>query len=283
MQRPDMDNMGPDEISALLEQERAALEGSIEGLRDRLSLDALLDDALEYARTQAAPYARALDGAVRSNPVAAVMAGVGLAWLVLGRKPRPSPAQQPLAGTKSEALARWEDEGGPVPPASAPEADQTWIAETDRLRDRAAAALDRIEAAARKRLRPAAELAQERAEVLTDLAMATRTAMLRGLDSLGHEAQDRILAARARAHAAKAAVTQRGVTLIEERPMVAAAIAMAVGAAVGSALPRTAVEDRVLGQERDQLLAQAQRALRQEHKPASATGSVSERGVPGHG
>jgi ElaB/YqjD/DUF883 family membrane-anchored ribosome-binding protein len=262
-----MNNLSPDEIATLLDRERSALEGSIEDLRDRLSLDALLDDVLVYAKANAAPYARALDGAVRANPVAAVMAGVGLAWLVLGRKSGQPPAAKPLAGSKFEALARWEDEGGPVAPL--PEPDQAWVAETDRLRQLASAALDQIDAAARQGLRPAANLAQERARVLADLAQTTRSAMLQGLESLEHDAQDRIYAARQRAYAAQAAVTRRGANLLEQQPLVAGAIAMAIGAVVGSVLPRTAVEDRVLGQERDNLLAHARLALRQEREQAA--------------
>ena len=271
MQHPDMNGLGPDEIAARLQQDRADLAGSIEGLRDRLSLNALLDDALDYAVANTAPYARALDGAVRANPVAAVMVGVGLAWLLLGRKapapPEPAP-EQTLAGTRFEAMARWEDEGGPVAPL--PEANQAWIVEADRLRDRASAALHRLDAAARQRLRPAAEMAVERAEVLADLAKATRAAMLQGLENLGSEAQDRIVAAREQAYAARITVARRGAKLIEEKPLVAGAIGMAIGAVVGAVLPRTAAEDRIFGPERDQLLAQAHLALRQERARTDA-------------
>ena len=269
MQHPDMNELGPDEIAARLQQDRADLAGSIEGLRDRLSLDAVLDDALGYAVANAAPYARALDGAVRANPIAAVMVGVGLAWLVLGRKspaPPQAPPEPPLAGTRFEAMARWEDEGGPVAPL--PEPDQAWVVEADRLRDRASAALHRIDAAARQRLRPAADMALERAEVLTDLAKATRAAMLQGLETLGSDAQDRIVAAREQAYAARIAVARRGTKLIEEKPLVAGAIGMALGAVVGAILPRTSAEDRIFGPERDELLAQARLALRQERARA---------------
>ncbi len=266
MQRHDMNDPSAEQIAASLERERADLAQTIDGLRNRLSVDALIGDALAYAKENMAPYARALDGAVRAHPMAAVMAGVGLAWLVLGRKSNGMPADA-LAGTKFEALSRWEDEGGPVAPL--PDADRRWIAEADALRDKATSALARIDAAARQRLRPAAEIARDRAQVLADLAKATRTTMLRGLDTMTTEARDRILAAREQAYAARMTAVRQGTKLIEERPVMAGAIGMAIGAAVAAALPRTKTEDRLFGQERDLLLARAHETLQQEKARAT--------------
>jgi ElaB/YqjD/DUF883 family membrane-anchored ribosome-binding protein len=263
----------PDEIAARLEQDRADLEGSIEGLRDRLSLDVLLDDAFGYAVAHAAPYGRALDNAVRRNPIAAVMVGAGLAWLIFGHKKRTEPK---IEGTKFEALSRWEDEGGPVAPL--PEPDEDWIGEADRLRDGASTALRRIDERARRGLRPLAETTRDRAKVLTDLAQATRKAMGRGLEDLGAEAADRMLAAREKAYAARIEATRRGTQLIEDHPMVAAAVGMSIGAAVGMALPRSPVEDRIFGEERDRLLEQAQHVLRQEIGNVTRA-AVSDRGA----
>jgi len=269
MQPHDTTDLTAAEIAANLERERAELAASIDTLRDRLSVDALIGDALGYARTTMAPYTRMLDEAVRANPMAAVMAGVGLAWLVFGRKAGLSAPKAPLAGTKFEALARWEDEGGP--PAVLPEADTSWIAEADALRDQASSALARINALARQKLRPAADLALDRAAVLADLAKATRATMLRGLDGLTSDARDRVLTLREQAYAARVAAVRHGTKLIEEKPLAAGAIGMAIGAAVGAVLPRTAAEDRLFGAERDFLMARAQEALRHERARVART------------
>jgi ElaB/YqjD/DUF883 family membrane-anchored ribosome-binding protein len=268
MQHHDMKDLSVDEIAAELERERAVLAGTIDGLRERLSVDAVLGDAFDYVKANMAPYARALDGAVRANPLAAVMAGVGVAWLVFGRRTAFSGAESPpLAGTKFEALSRWEDEGGPVSPH--PDHDDAWMAEADGLRDDASGALARIDAAARGGFRPVAEIARDRAEVLGNLAKATRTAMLRGLESLSSEAQTRVLAIREQAYSARIAAMRQGTRLIEERPVFAGAIGMAIGAAVAAALPQTAMEDRLFGEERDRLLLRAKDALRQERTRAA--------------
>lgn len=265
----DSDDQTADEIAARLERDRADLAGTIDGLRERLSVDALLNDAASFAKSNLAPYARALDGAVRANPLAAVLAGVGIAWLAFGRTSRSDAAPEPaLAGTKVEALSRWEDEGGP-PAQPLAALDNDWIVEADQLRDRAAAALARIDAAARRHLRPAAEIARERAEVLAHLGAATRQVMLRRLGSFSSDAQQRILAAREQAYAARMAAVRQGTKLIEERPMVAGAIGMAIGAAVASALPRTATEDRLFGQDRDRLMQSASDVLARERTRAA--------------
>ena len=270
MQRHDTTDLTPDEIAATLERERSELTANIDGLRDRLSLDALVGDALEYAQANMAPYARALDGAVRAHPMAAVLAGVGLAWLVFGKRHgSASVPEAPLAGTKFEALSRWEDEGGPTAPL--PSDDLGWIAEADALRSRTSDALARIDALARRKLRPAAELARDRAQVLADLAQATRAAMLRGLDTLETDARDRMLALREQAYAARMAAVRQGTKLIEDRPVTAGAIGMAIGALVAAALPRTTTEDRLFGKDRDRLLARAQDALRQERTRVANT------------
>lgn len=268
MQHHDFSDLSADQIAARLDQDRAALAASIDDMRDRLSVDALLGDALGFAKTNLQPYARALDGAVRANPLAALMTGAGLAWLAFGGRRRDTrPPETPISATRFGALARWEDEGGPVAPL--PEPDEPWIAEADELRDQAIGALARIDAAARAKLRPVAELAQDRAQVLADLAKATQAAMRRGLDGLGAEAQARILAVREQAYTARIAAMRQGIRLIEERPVVAGAISAAIGAALAAALPPTATEDRLFGDERDYLLRRADSALREERARAS--------------
>jgi len=263
MPLPDMKDASPDEIAAMLERERRNLAASIDGLRSRLSGDRLVGDAVDLAISNIRPCARVLDRAVRANPVAAVMIGVGLAWLVLGRKGSPTPPDAPLAGTGFEALSRWEDEGGPPAPLPDP-ADTAWIDEADALRARASDALARIDAAARQKLRPATELALDRARVLADLARATQAALRRGLEGLGSDARGHVLALREAAYAARLAAVRQGSKLIEERPLGAAAIGLAIGAAVAAALPRTPTEDRIFGPERDRLLDLAYAALRHE-------------------
>jgi ElaB/YqjD/DUF883 family membrane-anchored ribosome-binding protein len=269
MQQHDMNDLSADQIAAQLDRDRAFLAGSIDKLRDRLTVDALTGDALSYGKTNLGSYAQALDGVVRANPLAAVMAGVGVAWLIFGRRTTTTDEATPLAGTKFEALSRWEDEGGPVSPLPDPENDTSWIDRSDSLRHRALEAIAQIDAAARAKLHPVTEIARQRAEVLADLSRSTRAVMARGLEGLTTDARDRIVAMREQAYAARIAAVRQGARLIEDKPIVAGGISMAIGAALAAALPHTPTEDRLFGADRDRLLNLAQDALKQERARAA--------------
>lgn len=261
----------PAAIEAELARERQTLATTIDSLRSRLTVDALVTDAIAMAKSNAAPYTRALDTAVRANPLAAAMTGAGLAWLIFGRKTARSAPPDALSGTKFEALSRWEDEGGP--PAPLPEADNSWIAETDALRDRAKAALARLDTATRAQLRPAADLARERAALVAQVAADIRRAMARGLDTLSAQARDRILAAREAAYLARVSMLRKSGAMIEDHPLLTGVAALAAGAALAAALPVTRTENRVLGPERDRLLGHAQRLLDAERARAGQVAS----------
>ncbi|TAG31421.1 MAG: DUF3618 domain-containing protein [Rhodobacterales bacterium] len=178
----------PAAIAAELEQDRAALARSIERLRDRLTPDAILDDARDFARSNVAPFAQVLEGTVRANPVTAVLVGAGMAWLALGRRSVPDAS---LVETEGETLQR-----------TAP-----------------------------------------------------------------HDLDDLISTA---LHPAE--TPRKTGHMIDDRPLLAAGIGMAVGVAVGSILPGTATEDDLLGPGRDRLLAKAKSRFRQEQDKAARAG-----------
>lgn len=257
----------PQVIEANLARERAALTASIHNLRSNLSTEGLLDEATAFAKSKLGPLSLAVDSAVRANPIAAGLAAVGIAWLIFGRKSAPDS----YANTVQAAIGRWEDEGGPVHSDDSVNSDDSvqsddvaWIAETDSLQTRARAALADLEQATRARLRPAADLARERAAIVADVAANTRAAMARGLNAMSESAREQIIAARERAYAARTAFTQKGTALIEDHPFVTGAIALAAGAALAARIPVTATENRILGPERDHLFATAQSLLQAE-------------------
>ena len=114
-----------DAIEAQLQRDRDRIAASVVALRQRLSAETLLRQGGSLAKTQARSAARAVEAAVRGNPIAATIAVAGVAWLIFGRKRQPEPArpaapEPALAGTKFEALTRWEDEGGPAAPENPP-------------------------------------------------------------------------------------------------------------------------------------------------------------------
>ncbi|MFZ1469428.1 MAG: hypothetical protein WAT09_10680 [Paracoccaceae bacterium] len=257
------------QIEADLERDRAALADSLGHLRSRLTMDSMLDEARSLVMGNLGPLTRGLDRTVRANPLAVAVIGAGVAWLALGRRgPPQQPPKEALAGTKFEAMTRWEDEGGP--PAPLPEPDGTeWLAETERLHTRALSALASIAAAAKDRLVPADRTAEDRADVVAGFAADTRQSLRRGLEGLPASARDKIVAMREKAYLAHRVAVQRTGRMIEDDPLVAGCIALALGSGIAAALPQTALEDRLLGAERDRLVNQAKAVLADERARAA--------------
>ena len=63
-------------------------------------------------------------------------------------------------------------------------------------------------------------------------------------------------------------------TLIEDQPLVAGAIAMALGAAVGGALPRSRVEDQMFGEQSDRAMETARTLAKEQGAKVQATASA---------
>lgn len=245
------------EIETSLERERLALAQSLVALRHRLSPAALVAEGKQALVAQAAPLVSKVDGAVRAHPVAAAAAGVALAALVFGRKSMSDHAAATevpaLSGTRFEALTRWEDEGGPPAPEPV-DPEEDWLSEARGLRRNARELLRQIDDAARRGLAPAAQLAKHRAEVMSALAVETRQALGKGLESLSGAARDQALTARERIYLGRIAMAEKGRAQLETHPLMTGALLASAGALLAWLFPPTETEDRLLGETRDRLV-----------------------------
>lgn len=263
-----MSDMSITRIEAALAEDRAALARSLAALRDRFAPSALLAEGKAALHAQAAPLVAQIDAAVRARPLTAAVAGLAAATLVLGAR-RSGEAQPALAGTRYEALTRWEDEGGPVLPEPV-DRDEDWLTEALGLKARAQDLLARLDDAARRGLAPAARLAAHRAEIAAALARETGQALGRGLEGLTEAARAQALTARERVYLARVALADRARSRVEDHPVAAGLAIAAAGAAAAWLFPRTETEDRYLGPARDRLVDDARRAALDEAVRASA-------------
>jgi len=101
-------------IEADVDRERSDLAATLSALRHRASPRALTGDALALLQTNAARVHSGLDGAIRQNPVALGLLGVGLAWLAVGKS-----KSADIPNARLEAMSGWEDDGGPARPSDA--------------------------------------------------------------------------------------------------------------------------------------------------------------------
>lgn len=272
------------QIEDLLDADRRDLTASLTALRDRLSVDALWAGGVSLAKANVQPYTKAVDAAVRANPAAVALTGIGLAWLILGRRGRPEAGPAIRPGSLHEAVQRWEDEGGPVAETTEPREErwgedemnddwvnEDWVNEADRLRSRAGDLLARINAAARDRLAPAADLARHRAEVVAALTQDLRHVMGRGLGRLTGSAREGAMVARERAYELRVRASTAGAQTIRANPVLAGTALAAGGAILAALLPGSAFERRVFGAPRDRVLAEVQQFLRGERQRIAAS------------
>lgn len=260
------------EIEQALERDRQALAQALVALRHRLDPATLIAEGKAALMSQAQPLVSRVDGAVRAHPLAAAAAGVAIAALVFGRKAtsdQDRPVVTPVtAGTRFEALTRWEDEGGPPAPEPV-DPEEDWLTEARGLRQNARQLLRQIDDAARRGLAPAAQLAKHRAEVMSALAVETRTALGRGLESLTDAARDQALLAREKVYLGRIVLAEKGREQVAEHPLLTGALVAAAGAALAFLFPQTETEDRLMGEARDRLLDDAIAAARTEAMKAS--------------
>ncbi|WP_210528391.1 DUF3618 domain-containing protein [Rubellimicrobium arenae] len=292
----------PRDIEADLDRERAALADTLDTLSERVSVDNLAKEALGMLKSHAGSATSTIDHAVRANPLAVALIGAGIAWMFVGPRMKGSSSSSSQSSGYAGGLQhddrgwasadnRASDYGrvGYVP--SDNDDDHAWSREATGLRARASAALHRIEQEAKSyydSLRHALpgsgsssssggsrDFEAERQSVISNFTSDLRTRFASGLDSLPEGSRQQIIAARERAYGAMLRAERVGRDVVrdpsramEEHPLVAGSVAFALGAAVAAILPSTDAENRAFGSERDRLMNEASRLLREERSRA---------------
>ena len=93
------------ELEHQVKTERNQIAETLNQLRERMSPGQLVDQAVEYARSNGGvDFARNLGNQAKANPIPAVMMAVGLGWLMFGRPPtRPAYAPSIVPDDEFEA------------------------------------------------------------------------------------------------------------------------------------------------------------------------------------
>lgn len=336
------DTRSPEEIERDIERERAGLTDTLDDLQDKFSIESIARQVTDQFREHGGDIGHSVSVAVKRNPVALALTGVGLAWLMLGDKsdsrdrhdrrsrnygqddrydddyverdraertglpsrsmsrtaetrgrtlgPQPGdPSKQSYSGRPGthKDVPSWMDvdEERGDRSSYADKARDTASAVGSGVSDTVSSAGDKIGAAGKsvsdtakgvaEKVSNAGTSATDGVQNLTstaaDRAAALRERLAQGTDDMSEEARDRIVAARERAVEARDAAMHYGrqgrekaVDLFEDQPLIAGALALAVGAAIGAALPRSKMEDEYLGEQSDSLMDEAERVYQEE-------------------
>jgi Protein of unknown function (DUF3618) len=248
------------------ERTRADLAATLDELRGRMTPGQMFDEVMEYAREgTVGDFARNLRRQVGNNPVPAALAGIGLAWLMMsaGRATSRGPS---AAGTTDE----WSAGARDVASRSWDTGTRTMHDVRDGLSGTASSAADKARRAmdgVRDTVSDAAESVSETASSaasrLSEKAKVAGTAF----GNVAHEAQSRVSSA--------ASTGRSWLSAAAEQPLVLAGIGIAIGAALGAALPVTETENKVMGEKADELKERVgEMAAEQYEKAEEVAGSV---------
>jgi ElaB/YqjD/DUF883 family membrane-anchored ribosome-binding protein len=187
---------------------------------------------------------------VRTNPIPVALIGLGAAWLLMSS--RSSGARR--VGRYEDAYRFENDEYGERP--------GSFAGDNRHLGGRIAGATDDVR-------RRAGDFAHDARDKATHMVDDVRDKAMHMADDVRYKASHAMEGARERAvHFADEGrmrarqVGQRAEHVWDENPLALGAVAFAVGAAVGLALPTSRAEDRIFGQAKERLMSKAGEAAR---------------------
>jgi hypothetical protein len=286
------DNKSAADLEREVAEQRNRVEARIGEIKDRLSPGQLLDEALSYTKHGGAHFASNLGSQISANPLPAALVGVGLAWLISSTMSgnnghhASAPADRSFDDDGYYPYARVSNGGLKRVSHTADEAGQWWSEfETGAgerykaMSNEAGHRMGHFTDAAGKKFSGFIDDAGNRVRDFQDEA-GNVLEQARGWTDhnwrgLKHNVSDGIAGATSAARGAVdnvmsgtrhlgGSVQQQSdqlsrqiVNLFDQQPLVAGALAFAVGAAVGAALPHTAQEDELLGEQADKLRGKA--------------------------
>ncbi len=291
------DDRSTAEIERDIERERAELQDTLQEIRDRYSVEAIARQVGRQLQEHGGDIGRSVMEKVKANPIPLALTGIGLVWLMAG-------------GTRSnQGYERYADYGyrdrtirgndrdlrrSEFGPEFYDDDKFGWDEEDTDLdgghaRSRssgsglgsmasgAASGISSMASKAAGMVSEGWDSARSASGRVTHSAAGMLERMYEGTQDMSEEAKARVIAAREAAYDAQRQMEEmfrrrrrEMADLFESQPLVAGALAMAAGAALGGILPRTSVEDEAIGDERDRLMEEAERIYRQERSKLGA-------------
>ena len=263
----------PEEIEREIEQDRQRINAKLDEIQNRMSPGQLVDEAIAYAKgSGGGEFLSNLTGSMKSNPIPVALMGVSLAWLMSGQKPS---VQTDVGKSQEHPLVPVTGtirRTGPVEQIGesryshfTDEAGAKFRAMSDAAGNRAGHFTDEAGRTYRgfadKTGRQIHDIRDETGRLFDDASgwvAASWQDLKHSAARAGHHVSEAGRSAGRTTMDMGASVRDSAQALNEtifrqfrDQPLVGGALAFAVGAAIGAALPRTEREDALMGEMSD--------------------------------
>lgn len=285
----------PEEIEREIEDQRSNLTENLESLQDKFSLDTVVRQFGDQFRAHGGDMGRTIVEQARANPVSLAITGIGLAWLMFGSsKNSASKEQRPYSWSEQNHRGLHAEQGRPYAEpnysgsrghdapswSQADDDDDKGVGQqltdgADAVRSSAAQGVAATRSAVADAAPSVTELGSNMATQVKEQLRTASGRIAEGTEHLTEEGRRRVIAARQKALAMRRKAlnsTQNGADAVsdfyDQQPLVMGALALAVGAAIGGALPRTRTEDDLMGAQSDHLYDEAEKIFEEEKSKA---------------
>jgi hypothetical protein len=257
------ENTSSAELEREIEQDRRRIEERIDAIQQRMSPGQMVDEALAYAKSSGGgEYVANFGNALKNNPIPMALMGVSLAWLMAGPKTttssyaEPSEPNYPLAPAQGQIRRTGpvQSDGGSRYSHFADGTGKRFKALTDETGRRAGHFVDE----SGKTFRGFADASGQQIHDIRDEAgklfddasgwvSKTWQQMTSSVSSSAGRARDAAAGAGRSSLDMGSALNDSILKHFQDQPLVGGALAFAVGAAIGAALPHTRQEDETIG------------------------------------
>lgn len=269
-----VDQRSAADIEREIEDERNALTRTLDEIHDRLSFEALSSGFVDRVRDNGGEIGRSVVRSVKNNPIPLALTAVGVAWLIAGQRGGHTDPYR-AAALPSSARRDYREPDSVVDPAPIGDAGNDALSRDesrwDRAVDRSQEESHDLKEDASHRVAEVSASIRRRARAAYASADELRQRMTHGTEGLSKHARGRVIAARTRAYEAQlraeryvSSGREKATDLFEDQPLVAGALALAFGAAIGGLLPGTRRENAAFGEYRDRVFDEAERVYREE-------------------
>lgn len=239
----------PEEIESDIKQHRERLDDTLGQMEERFSPEKLVNSAFDYVRHGGAnEFASNLSGTIKNNPTPFLVASIGLGWLFWSQRNggqhasssnMPNRRYDPYAtSTAGEAMAADDLTSGM--PNGSQGTDQSY-------------GQAHTQSHASGHSAGAGGKARHMSDSMKDRTHSMSHGLHDRASRFSHGSRDAMHGASDRAHNA----SHQTAEFIREHPVMAGAIGIAIGAALGGILPSTRTEDQRLGGLRDKAIDRA--------------------------